>query len=130
MRATVLKLVKDGSPVFGATAARLREAVGSLDRATSFMLKAARGNSPDEALAGATPYLRLFALAQGGAALAEMALAANAAVRAGDTDPAHPARIAICRFFAENIASGARGLEDSVLSGAGFVQDAPVALAS
>jgi butyryl-CoA dehydrogenase len=130
MRATVLRLVKDGSAVFGATAPRLREAVASLDRATSFMLKAARGNSPDEALAGASPYLRLFALAQGGAALADMALAANAAIAAGDTDPAHPARIAICRFFAENIASGARGLEDSVLSGAGFLQDAPVALAS
>jgi acyl-CoA dehydrogenase len=51
-------------------------------------------------------------------------------MQAGDTNPAHPARIAICRFFAENIASGARGLEDSILSGAGFVQDAPLALAS
>jgi butyryl-CoA dehydrogenase len=130
MRATVLKLVKDGSAGFGATAARLREAIASLDRATSFMLKAARGNSPDEALAGATPYLRLFALAQGGAALAEMALAANAAMQAGDSDPAHQARIAVCRFFAENVATGARGLEESILSGAGFVQDAPLALAS
>src|SRR5919199_3247543 len=104
MRATVQRLVKDGSAVFGVTAARLREAVASLDRATSFMLKAARGNSSDEALAGATPYLRLFALAQGGAALADMALAAHAAMQGGDTDPAHAARIAICRFFAENIA--------------------------
>jgi butyryl-CoA dehydrogenase len=130
MRATVQKLVKDGSAVFGATAARLREAVASLDRATSFMLNAGRGNSPDQALAGATPYLRLFALAQGGAALAETALAANAAVQAGDSDPAHPARIATGRFFAENIAPGASGLEESILTGAGFVQDGSLALAS
>jgi hypothetical protein len=112
------------------TAARLRETVACLDRATSFMLTAARGNSSDEALAGATPYLRLFALGQGGAALADMALAAHAAMQAGDTDPAHPARIAACRFFAENIATGARGLEESILTGAGFVHDGSLALAS
>ena len=51
------------------------------------MLKALAGNDPNEALAGATPYLRLFALAQGGAALAEAALAATPLMAAGDTDP-------------------------------------------
>jgi butyryl-CoA dehydrogenase len=130
MRAVAARLVKEATPAFGHTAPRLREAVESLDRATSHMLKALAGNAPDEALAGATPYLRLFALAQGGAALAQAALAANAALAAGDTDPGHPARIALCRFFAENIAIGARGLEETVLAGSGFVQDAPLALAS
>ena len=130
MRSTVQRLVKDGSAPFGATAARLREAVASLDRATSFMLASVRSNSPEQALAGATPYLRLFALAGGGAALAEMALAACAAMQAGETNPAHSARIALCRFFAENIASAAPGLEQSILTGSGFVQDAPLALAS
>ena len=115
---------------FGHTAPRLRAAVESLDRATSFMLKTVAGNAPEAALAGTTPYLRLFGLAQGGAALAEAALAANAARRGGDADPAHPARIALARFFAENIATGAQGLEETVISGAGFVQDAPLALAS
>ncbi len=38
---------------------------------------AQRATRPRQALAGATPYLRLFALAQGGAALAEAALAAT-----------------------------------------------------
>jgi acyl-CoA dehydrogenase len=130
MRRTLQRIVKDATPAFGLTGARLRDAVESLDRATSFMLRAVSGNQPDAALAGATPYLRLLALAQGGAALAEAALAANAAVAAGESDPAHPARIALCRFFAENIATGARGLEESVISGAGFVEDAPLALAS
>ncbi|HEY8382928.1 MAG TPA: acyl-CoA dehydrogenase [Microvirga sp.] len=130
MRATCTRLVKEGTPAFGLTAPRLREAVESLDRATSYMLKAAASNKPDDALAGATPYLRLFALAQGGVALADAALAANALSQAGDTDPAHPARIALCRFFAENVATGARGLEETVLAGAGFVDDAPLALAS
>lgn len=130
MRAVVTRLMKEGTPAFGATAARLRDAIESVDRATSFLLKAVSSNAPAEALAGATPYLRLFALAQGGAALAEGALAADALMAGGDSDPAHPARIALCRFFAENIAVGAKGLEDTVLGGAGFLQDATLALAS
>jgi acyl-CoA dehydrogenase len=130
MRAIAQRLVKEHDDAFGQTAPRLRAAIESLDRATSFMLKTLKGNAPEAALAGATPYLRLFGLAQGGAALAEAALAANAALRGGDADPAHPARIALARFFAENLATGAQGLEDTVISGAGFVQDAPLALAS
>jgi butyryl-CoA dehydrogenase len=130
MRATVARLLKEGTPAFGATAPRLRDAIESLDRATSYLLQVVSSNAQGEALAGATPYLRLFALAQGGAALAEMALAAQAQAAAGDADPAHAGRIALCRFFAENIAVGAKGLEDTVMSGAGFLQDATLALAS
>jgi acyl-CoA dehydrogenase len=130
MRAIVTRLIKEETPAFGFTAPRLRDAVESLDRATSHLLKAVSSNDPAEALAGATPYLRLFALAQGGAALAQAALAAHALASDGDDDPAHAARIALCRFFAENIAIGAKGLEDTVLSGAGFLQDASLALAS
>ncbi|MFL5200922.1 MAG: acyl-CoA dehydrogenase, partial [Microvirga sp.] len=77
MRATVARLLKESTPAFGATAPRLRDAIESLDRATSHLLRTLSSNAQGEALAGATPYLRLFALAQGGAALAEMALAAN-----------------------------------------------------
>ncbi|EIM26097.1 acyl-CoA dehydrogenase [Microvirga lotononidis] len=129
MRATVARLLKESTPAFGATAPRLRDAVESLDRATGYLLQAVSSNAQGEALAGATPYLRLFALAQGGTALADMALAAQARAKAGDTDPAHAGRIALCRFFAENIAIGARGLEETVMSGAGFLQDANLALA-
>jgi butyryl-CoA dehydrogenase len=130
MRATVTAVMKNGDASFGDTAARLREAVESLDRATGFMLKALASNDPDQGLAGATPYLRLFGLAQGGTALAEAALAAKAALQAGETDPAHAGRIALARFFAENLATGARGLEETVTAGAGFLADAPLALAS
>jgi butyryl-CoA dehydrogenase len=130
MRATVARLLKESTPAFGATAPRLRDAIESLDRATSHLLQSLSSNAQGEALAGATPYLRLFALAQGGTALAEMALAAQAQAAAGDGDPAHAGRIALCRFFAENIAVGAKGLADTVMNGAGFLQDAAVALAS
>jgi butyryl-CoA dehydrogenase len=129
-RAVAQRLGKDGDDTFGLSAPRLREAVEAWDRATSFLLKALRGNSTEDALAGATPYLRLFALARGGAALGEGALASAALMKAGDGDPAHPARIALCRFFAENLLTGAKGLEDTVATGAAFVHDAPLALAS
>ena len=117
--------MKEATPAFGHTAPRLREAIESLDRATSYLQKALASNDPNDALAGATPYLRLFALAQGGAALADAALAANALMASGDTDPAHAGRIALCRFFAENVATGAHGLENSIMAGAPALQDAP-----
>ena len=130
MRATVQRLVKNGSEAFGFSAPRLRDAVESLDRATGFLLKRLSGNAPEDALAGATPYLRLFAIAQGGTALADAALAADAARRAGDQDPAQAGRIALCRFFAETILPGARGLEEQVMAGAGALEGAELALAS
>ena len=66
---------------------------------------------PDAALAGATPYLRLFGLTTGGCLLAQQALAAlrlNA--------EAAP-RVALARFFAENIAVQAGALERTVVEG-------------
>ncbi|KMO40597.1 acyl-CoA dehydrogenase [Methylobacterium aquaticum] len=129
LRLVAERVLKEGGPAFGDTAPRLRETIEALDRATSYLLKTLGSNRPDEALAGATPYLRLFGLAQGGACLAQAALAANAAAKAGDGDPAHPARIALARFFAENLATAARGLEETVTAGGGFLQDGVLALA-
>ena len=120
MRASVKSLVNAGA-AFGTSAARLRDAIDSLDRATSFMRKALGGNDPGQALAGATPYLRLFALARGGTLLADLALASE--------EPAAGGRAALCRFFAENLVPAASGLEASVVGGGSFVADAQSALA-
>ena len=122
-------LVKDGNPGFGHAAARLREGISSLDRATGFLLKALGSNRPQEALPGATPFLRLFGLVQGAACLAQAGLAASAALRGGETDPAHAARIALARFFAENLLPAASGLEQAILTGGGFADDPAFALA-
>ncbi|WP_112663224.1 acyl-CoA dehydrogenase [Microvirga flavescens] len=130
MRGTVVRLLKEATPAFGTSTARLRDAIDSLDRATSYLLKAGSANAPNDALAGATPYLRLFGLAQGGVALADAALASAQMLKDGNENPAHHARIALCRFFAENLAVEAKGLEEKVLGGSGFVNDASLALAS
>ena len=84
--------------------------------------KTLEGNTPDAALAGATPYLRLFAAAAGGCMLAEQALTA---LRLGNDT----ARVALARFFAENIAVAAGGLERTVVEGAEFVTRADGAVA-
>jgi len=119
LRKTVDQVKASNVPAFGDTAARLGEAVDSLERATQWLLK--QKNSP-EALAGATPYLRLFGNAAGGVMLAEQALIA---LREGDG----AARTALARFFAENIAVTAGGLERNVTEGAQSITGAEAALA-
>ncbi len=94
LRGTVKALKESNAPAFGETAARLGGAVDSLERATQWLL-VQKGSQA--ALAGATPYLRMFGNAAGGCMLADQALAG---LRAGDG----AARIALARFFAENIA--------------------------
>jgi acyl-CoA dehydrogenase len=116
LRRTVAAVKAANDPAFGATGARLSDAVESLDRATTWLL-GKLDTSPDAALAGATPYLRLFASAAGGCMLAEDALAES---RRGNGS----GRVAVARFFAENIAVQAGGLEMTVIEGAGSVADA------
>jgi acyl-CoA dehydrogenase len=119
LRRTVKSLRSSNAPAFGETAARLGEAVDSLERSTRWLLAQ---KSSDAALAGATPFLRLFGNAAGGCMLAEEALAS---LRAGDG----AGRIVLARYFAENLAVQASGLERSVTEGADSIIEAQTALA-
>jgi acyl-CoA dehydrogenase len=125
LRAIVASVKAINDPALGATGARLGEAVDSLERTTRWLVDQL-AKEPEAALAGATPYLRLFALAAGGCALATDALAVRSA---GDGAADHGARIALARFFAENLTVSAVGLERTVTEGAGSVNDAQAALA-
>ena len=118
LRTTVKAVQASNAPAFGETAARLGEAVDALERATSWLLS--QGGA-EAALAGATPYLRLFGNAAGGCMLAEEALAS---LRTGDGG----GRLALARFFAENIAIQAGGLERTVTAGADSVLGGQAAL--
>ncbi|MGO9719307.1 MAG: acyl-CoA dehydrogenase [Methylocella sp.] len=120
MRASVAVLRQSNAAAFGEMEPCLTEAVDALESATNFMLDAG-ATRPEDALAGAAPYLRLFAFARGGTALAKGALAAHRLALLGDSDPVLPARIATARFFAETIATGAGGLARDVTHGAGAV---------
>jgi acyl-CoA dehydrogenase len=122
LRRTADAVKAANDPAFGATGARLADAIDSLERATAWLLKDPQSEA---ALAGATPYLRLFANAAGGALLAEQGLAA---ARLAD-DGSALARIALARFFAEHLAVAAGGLERSVIDGGGSVNASDAALA-
>ena len=123
LRGVVKELGARNEPGFGWTPVRLGDAVESLARATDWLL-ARLDKEPEAALVGATPYLRLFALATGGVFLAKEALAA---LRLG-ADAA--ARVAVTRFFAENFAVQAGAIERTVVECAEGVMGADAALSS
>jgi hypothetical protein len=127
MRKILAELQSANVEGFGEMEGRLFEAVEAFERATTFLIQAAKP-APEEALAGAAPYLRLFGLARGGTALARGALAAQKLIGEGDQNPMLPARIATARFFADHLASGATGLEVSVTRGAASVHAGAFAL--
>jgi acyl-CoA dehydrogenase len=122
LRKTAEAVKATNDPALGATGERLTEALDSLDRATEWLLRRPRSEA---ALAGATPYLRLFAHAAGGVMLAEQALAALRITG----DASAPARVALARFFAENIVVGASGLERTVTEGGDSINMSAAALA-
>jgi butyryl-CoA dehydrogenase len=124
MRQITEWLAQADCPSLQAAAPQIGKAVDSLERATRFMLGALADNTTEAALAGATPYLRLFATAQGGALLGASALAAHRAASAGDNGPANAGRVQLARFFADNIAPSATGLADVVVGGAASLEDA------
>jgi len=97
-------------PEFGHMPERLTQALTGLQTATLWMAMTLQ-SAPEAALASATPFLRLMSLTAGGAYLAKGALA---------EDPASP-RVAIARFYAENILPEAESLAEAVQSGADSV---------
>jgi len=104
---------------FGRTAERLDEALDAVSEATRFLQAALAEGRQDEALAGATPYLRLISLAAGGACLARGAMADETG-----------GRTPLCRFFAENLLGETRALADRVLGGAASLAAAGPSLVS
>ncbi|MVA98772.1 acyl-CoA dehydrogenase [Nitratireductor sp. CAU 1489] len=104
-------------PEFGRSAEKIAAALDDLEAATRFMQAALADGRADEALAGATPYLRLFALAAGAACLGRGAVAAKSAER-----------IALCRFFCENLAGETGALRERACEGAESLAQAAAAL--
>jgi acyl-CoA dehydrogenase len=118
----VTQVEASNDPTFGTTAVKLRDALASLDRSSRWLLERL-ATAPNDALAGATPYLRLFGSALGGCYLANEALAARGEA-AGD----HARYVTLARFFAENISVQAGALEKTVTDSAEAVTGADAVL--
>jgi alkylation response protein AidB-like acyl-CoA dehydrogenase len=98
----------------------LREAIDCLDEATAWLATHGR-DDVRHALAGATPYLRLFGLVVGGWLMARQALAATEAVGAAGVEPDDKAflegKITMARFFADQLLPAAKGLVGPATAG-------------
>ncbi|KKX28333.1 acyl-CoA dehydrogenase [Rhizobium sp. LC145] len=116
------KVAASNNVEFGETADRLKAAIVALENATTWLLEGQAEGRLSEALAGATPYQRLFGLVLTGAYLAKGGL-----VEADDGGPAR--RVALCRFAAENLLAESSALRDRVMSGAASLEAARSVLA-
>jgi acyl-CoA dehydrogenase len=124
LKGIVREVEASNNPAFGTTAAKLQEALAALERTSRWLLERVT-SAPNEALAGTTPYLKLFGSTLGGCILAGEALAAGkAAESAGE-----PQRYTtLARFFAENITIQAPALERAVTEGGEAVTGADAVL--
>jgi hypothetical protein len=91
---------------------RLSAGVAAVESATAWMLP--RRGTPD-ALAGATAYLKLVGDVVGGWMLAKGALAAA-------SGPEADLRAALARTYADQVLSGAPGLAQATMAGAGALE--------
>ncbi|RYE63149.1 MAG: acyl-CoA dehydrogenase, partial [Oxalobacteraceae bacterium] len=107
---------------FGSTAERLNASIDDLQASTDWLLQAQASGRVAEALAGATPYQRLFGLVLTGAYLAKGALVAS-------EDGSGEKRVSLCRFAAENMLSETAALKDRVIAGAESLEAARIVLA-
>jgi alkylation response protein AidB-like acyl-CoA dehydrogenase len=100
---------------FGRMGERLAIALEDLQASTEHLQTALAEGRMEQALAGATSYLRLFGLAAGGCYLAKAALAST------DDSTAAALRILTARAFAERACPETAGLRASVTDGADAV---------
>lgn len=105
------------NPEFGQMGSILLAALEHLARTTDFLATALAEDQRGIALAGASPYLRLFGIAAGGVLLAKAALHANAS---NDGD----AWISLARFFAETLVGETEALAANVIDGADSLDSA------
>ncbi|MEY2452690.1 MAG: 3-(methylsulfanyl)propanoyl-CoA dehydrogenase [Acidimicrobiaceae bacterium] len=89
------------------------QAVTSLREATTWILTNGATN-PQDALAAATPYLRMFGIVAGGWVMARQAIAARTL---GLDDPFNAAKLETARFYIDELLPQAHGLMGAITAG-------------
>jgi alkylation response protein AidB-like acyl-CoA dehydrogenase len=97
---------------------RLAAATATLKEATDWLMANGLAD-PVDALAGATPYLRMCGLVTGGWLLARAALAAQQRIDAGDTSDLLAQKVVTARFYCDQLLPQAAGLVPAVTAGSG-----------
>ncbi|HWA60536.1 MAG TPA: acyl-CoA dehydrogenase [Caulobacteraceae bacterium] len=97
--------------------AHLEAGLASVQAATGWLIER-RGHAQPDALAGATPYLKLLGDVVGGWMLGREALAASARLAAGEgPQDYYRTKIGLARVFAEQVLAQAPGLTQAVTQG-------------
>ena len=97
--------------------AHLETGLAAVQAATGWLIER-RGHAQPDALAGATPYLKLLGDVVGGWMLGKEALAASAKIAAGEgPQDYYRTKIGLARVFAEQILAQAPGLTQAVTQG-------------
>ncbi len=97
--------------------AHLESGLAAVQSATGWLIER-RGHAQPDALAGATPYLKLLGDVVGGWMLGKGALAASRRLATGDPDPDYcRTKIGLARVFAEQVLAQAPGLTQAVTQG-------------
>src|SRR5262249_4822967 len=97
--------------------AHLESGLAAVQSATGWLIER-RGHAQPDALAGATPYLKLLGDVVGGWMLGKGALRASQRLAAGDPDPDYcRTKIGLARVFAEQVLAQAPGLTQAVTQG-------------
>ena len=104
---------------FASIRSNLADGLAAFREATAWII--ANGvDDPNEALAAATPYLKMFGQVVGGWLLARLALGARRRLAEGVGDTAHlEGKIVAARFYAEQLLPVARAQLGAVTAGAG-----------
>jgi alkylation response protein AidB-like acyl-CoA dehydrogenase len=112
----IAEQARGAGPDLADAGVRLEGALMNLGDAVAWMLDAQGAGRQDEALAGATPFLRLMGIAYGGAMLVKGALACRA-----EQSPAAARRLLLARYFAAAHLAETAALKEQVIAAADTV---------
>ena len=107
----------------------LTEGVGLVRETAAWLGGQIEAGNFDDALAGATPFLRLFGQVTGGWLMARSALAALHLLETGQGEEDWlQAKVATCRFYGEQLLPSVFGLAPSITAGSGALFEIPAEL--
>lgn len=107
----------NGQPELESFRNELERSIDALDETTTWLLESLSGDDIEQALAGATPYLRQFGTVLGGWLMAEQAVAAISS----EDDAFLADKVTTARFYGEHLLPQANGLVSTINAGAGLL---------
>ena len=116
MQQTHADVTKQSGAEFAAIGTSFAAGIEAVSKAADYIV-ANYGSDVRAVAVGAVPFLKLMGIVSGGGMRARAALAAQAKIAAGDTDPFFTAKITTARYFADHALTAAPGLAQEIVAG-------------